>query len=194
MQENEIRANFAKNVKELRISHKMNQIQFGEKISYSSKAISKWENGDVLPDIITLKMIADYFNIGVDDLISNRDVVHKSHRKKNHLLITLISSFLAFFVAAIVFLTLSLVSFEKAWMSFIIAIPTSAVVLIVFTSLWYKRIHIMLSSIYLVIGLAITSILIVDISFWWEIALISLLLVIMIIIFFSINFKKKKSA
>ena len=62
MQENEIRANFARNVRELRLDRKLNQIQLGEKLSYTSKAVSKWENGDVMPDIVTLKMIADFFD------------------------------------------------------------------------------------------------------------------------------------
>ena len=138
MLESEIKKNFSKNVRELRIDRKLNQIQLGEKLSYSSKAVSKWENGDVIPDIVTLKMIADFFDIGVDALISDRNVVRKSHKKEKRRLITLVSSLLAFFVAAIVFLILSLVHVDRAWLSFIIAIPTSAVVLIVFSSLWYN--------------------------------------------------------
>ena len=73
MTEETIKTNFARNVRDLRLSRGLNQIQLGEKIHYSSKAISKWENGDVLPDVVTLNMIADYFDITVDDLISDID-------------------------------------------------------------------------------------------------------------------------
>ena len=192
MLENEIRNNFARNVKELRIDRKLNQIQLGEKLSYSSKAISKWENGDVIPDITTLKMIADFFEISVDTLISNKNVVRRSHRKRNRALITISSSILSFFVAAIVFLILSLVHFEKAWMSFIIAIPVSAIVLIVFSSIWYKKKHIILSTIYLVISAALMTMLLMNFYFWWIVVIIAAILCVLAIIFFQISFTKNK--
>ena len=193
MLESEIRANFAKNIKELRLSRKMNQVQLGEKLSYSSKAISKWENGDVMPDVVTLKMIADFFSIKVDDLISNKHVVFKSHRRRNHMLVTISSALLAFLVAAIVFLILSSVHVERAWFSFIVAIPTSGVVFVVFSSLWYKRIHIMISVMYLIVGACITTILLIPLYLWWEILIIGLLLILLDFVFFRIVFKEKTS-
>ena len=186
MEEAAIRSNFAKNVRDLRIDRKLNQVQLGEKLSYSSKAVSKWENGDVMPDIITLKMIADYFEITVDELISNKNVIRRSHKRRNRLLTTIVSALLTFFIAGIVFLILSLVGFEKAWMSFIIAIPVSAVVLIVFSSLWYKRRHIMLSTIYLIASSAVMTILLIPLEFWWIIALLAGFLIILSLIFFPI--------
>ena len=190
MQESEIRTNFSKNIKDLRQSRKLNQIQLGEKINYSSKAVSKWENGDVIPEITTLKMLADFFDITVDDLISNRNVVRKSHKKRNRLLITIVSSLLTFFIAAIVFLILSLVQVDKAWLSFIVAIPTSAVVLITFSSLWYHRLQIMLSTIYLIIGGWLTTVLFTNFLLWWVYLMIAAILIILSIIFFSIKFTK----
>lgn len=192
MQETEIRANFARNVKDLRQSRKLNQIQLGEKINYSSKAISKWENGDVIPEIATLKMLADFFDITVDDLISTKNVVRKSHKKRNRLLITLVSSLLSFFLAAIVFLILSLVNVDKAWISFIIAIPTSAVVLITFSSIWYHRLQIMLSTIYLIIGGWLTTVLFTNFELWWVYLIAAIILIVLAIIFFQIKFTNRK--
>lgn len=191
MLESEIRANFAKNIKELRLSRKMNQVQLGEKLSYSSKAISKWENGDVMPDVVTLKMIADFFDIKVDDLISNKHVVFRSHRRRNHMLITLSSALLAFLVAAIVFLILSSVHIEKSWLSFVVAIPASGVVFVIFSSLWFKRIHIMISVMYLIIGACILTVLLIPLYLWWAILIIGLLLIILDFVFFRIVFKEK---
>lgn len=192
MQENEIKANFAKNIRDLRISKKMNQSQFGEKISYSSKAVSKWENGDVLPDITTLKMLADFFDITVDDLISNKNAVHESHRRLNHFLISVVSSALPYFVAAIAFLILTLVGFEKAWLSYIVAIPVSGIVLVVFASIWYKRIHVKFSTMYLVAGVGLATILILNFNYWWIILIITLILLALAFIFFSIRFHDKR--
>ena len=192
MLESEIKSNFARNVRDLRIDRKLSQIQLGEKLSYSSKTISKWEKGDFLPDIFILKMIADFFEISVDDLISDRNVVFRSHRKRNRLLIALSSALLAFFVGAIVFYILTLVGVQKAWISFIVAIPTSAVVMIVFSSLWFKKIFITISTIYLVIGLCLTEMVFVDFYLWWITTLIGGIFIVMAIIFFQIIFTKMK--
>lgn len=191
MQESEIRANFSKNIRDLRQSRKLNQIQLGEKINYSSKAVSKWENGDVIPEIATLKMLADFFDITVDDLISNRNVVRKSHKKRNRFLITVVSALLSFFVAAIVFLILSLVQIDKSWLSFIIAIPTSAIVLITFSSLWYYRLQIMLSTIYLIVGAWLTTVLFTNFNLWWIYLIAASILIVLSIIFFSIKFTNR---
>ena len=192
MQESEIRANFARNVKDLRLSRRLNQIQLGEKLAYSSKAVSKWENGDVMPDIVTLKMIADFFEIGVDDLISNKNVVRKSHRKRNRALITASSALLSFFVAAIVFYILSLVHVEKSWLSFIVAIPVSGIVLVVFSSVWYKRLQITLSTIYLTIGICLTEMLFTSFYLWWITTIVGVTFIVLTIVFFSIAFPKMK--
>lgn len=192
MLDNEIKSNFAKNVKDLRISRKLNQIQLGEKLSYSSKAISKWENGDVMPDIFVLRRIADFFEISVDDLISNKNVVFRSHRKRNRALISLSSALLAFFIAAIVFYILTLVGVEKSWISFIVAIPVSGIVLIVFSSLWYKQLYTMISTIYLVIGLCLTEMIFTNFYLWWITALTGGIFIVLTIIFFSIVFPKMK--
>lgn len=192
MQESEIRANFARNVKDLRLSRRLNQIQLGEKLAYSSKAVSKWENGDVMPDIVTLKMIADFFEIGVDDLISNKNVVRKSHRKRNRALITASSALLSFFVAAIVFYILSLVHVEKSWLSFIVAIPVSGIVLVVFSSVWYKRLQITLSTIYLTIGICLTEMLFTSFYLWWITTIVGVTFIVLTIVFFSIAFSKMK--
>ena len=188
MLESEIRANFAKNVRDLRNDRKLNQVQLGEKLSYSSKAVSKWENGDV-----TLKMIADFFEISVDSLISNKNVVRRSHRRRNRLLTTIVSALLTFFIAGIVFLILSLVGFASAWKAFIIAIPCSAVVLIVFSALWYKRRHIMMSTIYLILSSALMTIIIMNFHWsWWIITLLAVFLSVMSLIFFPIVLHNKE--
>ena len=192
MLEQEIKRNFAKNVKELRIDRKLNQIQLGEKLAYSSKAVSKWENGDVMPDITTLKLIADFFEIGVDDLISDHNVIRKSHVRKNRAYITFASALLSFFVAAIVFMILMLCTVDKAWLSFIIAIPVSAVVLLVFSSLWYQRLQVILSTIYLVIGACLTAILFMNFHLWWTIVLGGGIFIVLDIIFFLIILPRNK--
>lgn len=186
MLEKEIKENFARNVRELRIDRKLNQIQLGEKLAYSSKAVSKWENGDVMPDIITLKMIADFFDITVDTLIGSKNAVRKSHKKRNRVLITIVSSVLAYFVAAIVFLILTLVHVDKAWISFIIAIPVNGIVCVVFSSLWFERKYITLSTIFLTIGAILVTWVFMNFYLWWIVLLSGAIFIVLAIIFFPI--------
>ena len=47
-----------KNIYEYRKLANYSQLEFAEKLNYSDKAISKWERGESLPDIIILKQIA----------------------------------------------------------------------------------------------------------------------------------------
>lgn len=191
MTEIEIINHFSNNVRQLRISKNLSQIELGKALNYSSKAISKWENGDTLPDVITMNKIAEFFNITIDDLISNK-AIKISHKNRNRLLITIVSSLLPFFISAITFLILQLCNINNSWYSFIFALPVSAIVLIVFTSLWYKKIYIILSSIYLVISSALLAMILMNFYFWWIILIMSLILIILIIIFFNINFHSSK--
>ena len=47
----------------------LTQLEFGEKFSYSDKTVSKWEQGDVVPNVEVLKSIADYYGVSVDYIL-----------------------------------------------------------------------------------------------------------------------------
>ena len=59
-----------KNITKLRTSSKLTQAEFAEQLNYTDKAVSKWERGESLPDIVILKQIADMFGVKVDYLLS----------------------------------------------------------------------------------------------------------------------------
>lgn len=39
----------------------LTQLELAEKLNYSDKTLSKWERGESMPDIVTLKQLADIF-------------------------------------------------------------------------------------------------------------------------------------
>lgn len=192
MTEEEIKINFSKNVRELRISRKLNQIQLGEKIHYSSKAISKWENADVLPDIVTLKMLADFFNITVDDLISNKNVVIRSHRGLNRGLITASSMLLSFVIAAVMFMILYYCHVDGAWKAFPVALVTASITFVVFTSLWYTRVILNISIALLIGSIALMVMCFLDFYLFWVIMIVGAALIAASITFFNIRFTNRK--
>ena len=65
-------ANFAKNLKYLRVNQNLTQDDFAKKINITKAAISNYENGRRLPDYETLELIADYFNVILDFLMGRK--------------------------------------------------------------------------------------------------------------------------
>ncbi len=67
------------NIKELRISHKLNQTEFGKIVGVSDKAVSTWETGKKIPRMGIIQKLADYFGISKSDIIEDKPVVVKSN-------------------------------------------------------------------------------------------------------------------
>ena len=61
---------FAENLIELRKLHNMSQEELSEKLGVTRQTISKYETGESLPDIEKCAMLADVFDVSVDDLIN----------------------------------------------------------------------------------------------------------------------------
>lgn len=57
------------NIRSLRIASGVTQEQFGYEMGVSAQAVSRWENGATYPDITMLPMIADYFDVSMDELM-----------------------------------------------------------------------------------------------------------------------------
>ena len=94
----DIRQNIGKNIVRLRNAAHMTQAEFAEQLNYTDKAVSKWERGESVPDIVILKKIADQFSVTVDYLLEEHrpeEAVKTSeeiaNKKRNHLIITLMA-------------------------------------------------------------------------------------------------------
>lgn len=136
----------AKNITELRTSMGLTQLELGEKLCYSDKAISKWERGESMPDITVLKEIADMFGVTVDYLLHEEHPEEiskpvKRNRYRLHLIITLLSVLLVWFIATFSFSIGGIINSEaKAlWLSFIYAVPVTFIVWLVFNSIWFHK-------------------------------------------------------
>lgn len=62
------------NLIKLRKSNELTQKDLAEKINYSDKVISKWERGESVPTIEALSILADFYNMAVDELIGKKEV------------------------------------------------------------------------------------------------------------------------
>ena len=63
--------NICKLILTKRKEYGLTQTELGAKLNISAQAISKWENGESLPEITKLKMIADIFSVTTDFLLDD---------------------------------------------------------------------------------------------------------------------------
>ena len=73
--EEQFRALVAKNLANYRKINNLTQLDLAEKLSYSDKAISKWERGESLPDLYTLEKIANLYGITINDLVYEKQEI-----------------------------------------------------------------------------------------------------------------------
>ena len=139
----ELKQVVAKNISELRRSAGMTQLELAEILNYSDKAVSKWESGASLPDVGVLQQIANTFGVTVDYMLSEehkipvKAMVRETMRTRKHVLLALIAIAGVWLVATAVFVTLNLIGVGgMTWLTFIWGAPVSAVVAIVFNSIW----------------------------------------------------------
>lgn len=64
---------FGKRVKEFRKRNNLSQKEAAMKIGVSEQALSKWENGDCLPDVYHLKLLARVFKVSADCLLDTEN-------------------------------------------------------------------------------------------------------------------------
>ena len=50
----------------------LTQAKLAERLNYSDKAVSKWERGESMPDVLTLVQLAELFDTTVDELLRDR--------------------------------------------------------------------------------------------------------------------------
>lgn len=161
----DMKITIAKNIIELRRKNSMTQAELAEKLNYTDKAVSKWERGMSVPDVIVLKEIADLFGVTVDYLLTAE---HEGglpeiepediHEKANHGLITGMSILLVWLVATLIFVIVSpIIGSAPSLISFVLAVPASLIVWLVFNSLWFNaRRNFFIISLLMWVVLAIT--------------------------------------
>lgn len=73
---------FNEKLQRLRKEQNLTQEELAEKLFVSRTAISKWESGRGYPSIDSLKIIAKYFNITIDELIGSEEIISLAEQDK----------------------------------------------------------------------------------------------------------------
>lgn len=153
MPDEKLKDQIGMNISLLRKKHGLTQAGLAEKLNYSDKAISKWERGESMPDVLTLVSLARVLGVTVDDLLKDpnalpeqsgpvqhamEQVVEKTlKRKADKRIILRLSSLLVWFVALLLYVILSSLDVSKSWLAFFLAIPADAIVMLSLRSAWH---------------------------------------------------------
>ena len=68
-------------IKKIRVDNGLTQKDLADNLGVTYQAVSKWENGRNIPDIMILKQISKEFNVNIDDLLEGRHTKKKFNYK-----------------------------------------------------------------------------------------------------------------
>lgn len=143
MNDEELKRQIGRNIVLCRKRMALTQAGLADKMNYSDKAVSKWERGESMPDVLTLMQLAEILGVTVDFLLSgDENSLPKMNESRtpraNKNIIAMLASVLVWFVALLTFVTLSDANVPKSWIAFVYAIPTNAIVLLSLFSAWRR--------------------------------------------------------
>ena len=135
-----IREIVASNLITLRKRNNMTQVQLAKKINFSDKAVSRWEKGEVLPDLETLQTIAKIYGVNLSYLIERHDDIEQGINKptRNELLLHASSICVIWVFFTIVFVYLKLFHGYIFWQAFVWGVPFTAFYTLRFLKKWHS--------------------------------------------------------
>lgn len=114
----------------LRKEKDLTQEQLGEKLGVTNKTISRWENGNYMPDIEMLSLLSKEFDVSINELISGERFLEEDFKKAaDNNLVTALNNSIFTLKEKIAF-------FKKKWLREHIATIALCVVVWIIIMLW----------------------------------------------------------
>ena len=152
MNDENLKNRLGANIAAFRKRSGLTQLALAEKINFSDKAVSKWERGESIPDVLTLMDLAEIFDVTVDDLLKDHNALPENvgkveqvmgkavektlKRKADKRIIAKLCSILVWFVALLAFVIWSSFTLKESFLPFFYAFPINCIVLLVLRSAW----------------------------------------------------------
>ena len=178
----------AQRLAEQRRERGFSQEGLAEQLGLSRQAVSKWERGESVPDVMTLVQLAELFRIPVGELLADPDALPGNpgtlekamtqvsekalKRRANKNVILALSSTLVWFIALLIFVIMS--SFRAverySWRGLFYAVPIHAIVMLSLLSAWhdFRKNRLLISAIVwgFLIAIHVSGLLIFRYNFW----------------------------
>lgn len=117
----------------LRKEKDLTQEQLGEKLGVTNKTISRWENGNYMPDIEMLSLLAKEFDVSINELISGERFLEEDFKKAaDNNLVTALNNSIFTLKEKIAF-------FKKKWLREHIATIVLCIVVWIGIMLWVAQ-------------------------------------------------------
>ncbi len=145
----EIKEIISQNLISLRKERGLTQNELAEKLAYSDNMVSRWERCEITPSIETLQKISEFYNVSLSSLLeensADNSAKEKSQEEKinNMKKFSIILSILTtvWFAITISFVYANAVLHQNIWKIFVLGVPLSCVVLLLFNGTWNKYIY-----------------------------------------------------
>lgn len=142
----DIRNVIAENISQLRRSARLTQAELAEKLNYSDKAVSKWERGDSIPDVIVFSELAELFSVTVDYFLHEHPAEEakpriESDKHRLRLAVALTACVAPFAVAILLCFLFNALYASPSWLwkLFIVPLPITSILSLVFCAVWANR-------------------------------------------------------
>lgn len=70
------------NITNLRKSKNWTQVELARRINFSDKAVSRWEKGEVMPDIETIQKLSEVFDVPMTEIIEKQQDVKPAEKTR----------------------------------------------------------------------------------------------------------------
>ncbi len=134
------------NLAELRKKQGLTQLELADKFGYTDRAVSKWENGDTLPDIEILYELCEFYNVTIDYLTHEENkwkyikISKDPDELKNKIIMTCLICSVIWMIATVIFVytLINLNITQSYWMAFVWAVPVTALVLLLLNAKYLR--------------------------------------------------------
>lgn len=137
-----IKENIKNNLIMLRKNKKLTQKQLAEKFNYSDKAVSRWENGDSMPDIDVLISLCSFYEVEFEWLIKQHTeppkLSDKNFSSSIKIIVALLFLVSCYAIATIIFVYNKIYFFNDAWIVFLWALPISLLFISLCSFKWWQ--------------------------------------------------------
>lgn len=127
--------NISNQLKKYRNHYGLSQEKLAEVIHVSRQTISNWETGKSYPDLQSLLLLSDHFNVSLDELIKG-DVDSMKRKvtiaKMNHWILVLVVSFVLTLITAPLF---------KYWGDFALILPVTFIILMLYAAVKLQKLQ-----------------------------------------------------
>lgn len=141
--ESNIKENIVNNITALRKSRGLTQTDVGKALNYSDKTVSKWENGDSLPDVTVLHTLAQMYGVSLDYLVQYNEEVKKesvsTKERSNKIIILCLLVSVVILIATVIFVYFLMYHDTIVWQVFVWAVPVASALLFLLAKRWSEN-------------------------------------------------------